>query len=181
VPDPQSPATGISVNDTTLGTTVATLGMTDVRFPRPVFHGDTLRVKTEVMAKRESRSRADAGIVEFHHSAFNQQGELVAECRRQAFMRKVTVFPADSEKNSPRRASATPMRSLSILKIPPCSRKSPPCASRHGFTARWHFATKTSVGRGRAPALADPASCGRAERRSNRLNANYHHRDREAR
>jgi acyl dehydratase len=79
---------GISVNDTTLGTTVANLGMTDVRFPRPVFHGDTLRVKTEVVAKRESRSRADAGIVEFRHSAFNQQGELVAECMRQAFMRK---------------------------------------------------------------------------------------------
>jgi acyl dehydratase len=80
---------GISVNDTTLGTTVANLGMTDVRFPRPVFHGDTLRVKTEVLAKRESRSRADAGIIEFRHSAFNQLGELVAECTRQAFMRKI--------------------------------------------------------------------------------------------
>jgi acyl dehydratase len=51
----------ISVDDTTLGTTVASLGMTDVRFPRPVFHGDTLRVRTEVVTKRESRSRTDAG------------------------------------------------------------------------------------------------------------------------
>lgn len=79
---------GISVSDTTLGTTIANLGMTDVKFGKPVFHGDTIRVKTEVVGKRESRSRPDAGIVEFHHRAYNQRGELVAECRRQAFMRK---------------------------------------------------------------------------------------------
>lgn len=79
---------GISVNDTTLGTTIANLGMTEVKFPHPVFHGDTVRVTTEVAAKRESRSRPNAGIVEFHHRAFNQRGELVAECRRQAFMLK---------------------------------------------------------------------------------------------
>ncbi|MGQ0672162.1 MAG: MaoC family dehydratase [Hyphomicrobium sp.] len=78
---------GISVSETTLGTTIANLGMTEVKFPRPVFHGDTLRVTTEVASKRQSRSRADAGIVEFIHRAFNQKGELVAECRRQAFMR----------------------------------------------------------------------------------------------
>ena len=79
---------GISVSDTTLGTTIANLGMTDVKFGKPVFHGDTIRVKTEVVSKRESRSRPDAGIVEFHHRAYNQHGDLVAECRRQAFMRK---------------------------------------------------------------------------------------------
>ena len=79
---------GISVSDMTLGTTIANLGMTDVKFGKPVFHGDTIRVKTEVVAKRESRSRPDAGIVEFHHRAYNQNGDLVAECRRQAFMRK---------------------------------------------------------------------------------------------
>ncbi len=79
---------GISVNDTTLGTTVANLGMSEVKFPKPVFHGDTLHIVTEVLGKRESRSRADAGIVEFLHKAFNQRGELVAECRRQAFMRR---------------------------------------------------------------------------------------------
>ena len=79
---------GISVNDTTLGTTVANLGMTDVRFPKPVFHGDTLHVTTEVVSSRETKSRPDAGIVEFVHKAFNQRGELVAECRRQAMMRK---------------------------------------------------------------------------------------------
>ena len=79
---------GVSVNDTTIGTTVGNLGMTDVRFPKPVFHGDTLNFTTEVLAKRESRSRGDVGIVEFLHKAFNQRGELVAECRRQAMMRK---------------------------------------------------------------------------------------------
>jgi len=79
---------GISVNDTTLGTTVANLGMSEVKFTNPVFHGDTIRVKSEVVARRESRSRPDAGLVEFHHRAYNQHGELVAECRRQAFMRK---------------------------------------------------------------------------------------------
>ncbi|KAB2917498.1 MAG: MaoC family dehydratase [Hyphomicrobiaceae bacterium] len=79
---------GISVSDTTLGTTIGNLGMTEVKFPNPVFHGDTIRVMTEVLSARESRSRADAGIVEFQHRAFNQRGELVAECRRQAFMRK---------------------------------------------------------------------------------------------
>jgi acyl dehydratase len=79
---------GISVNDTTLGTTVGNLGMTDVRFPKPVFHGDTLHVTTEVVSSRETKSRLDAGIVEFVHKAFNQRGELVAECRRQAMMRK---------------------------------------------------------------------------------------------
>ncbi len=79
---------GISVNDTTLGTTIGNLGMTDVKFPKPVFHGDTVNVTTEVGSKRETRSRPDAGIVEFVHKAFNQRGELVAECRRQAMMRK---------------------------------------------------------------------------------------------
>ena len=79
---------GISVSDTTLGTTIANFGMTDVKFGKPVFHGDTIRVKTEVVSKRESRSRPDAGIVELHHRAYNQHGDLVAECRRQAFMRK---------------------------------------------------------------------------------------------
>ena len=79
---------GISVNDTTLGTTVANLGMTDTRFPKPVFHGDTLRAETKVLTMRESRSRKDVGIVEFEHTAYNQRGEQVAICRRQALMRR---------------------------------------------------------------------------------------------
>ena len=79
---------GITVNDTTLGTTIANLGMTDVKFPKPVFHGDTLRVRTKVLSLRESKSRPDAGIVEFGHNALNQRDEIVAECTRQALMRK---------------------------------------------------------------------------------------------
>jgi acyl dehydratase len=79
---------GIAVNDLTLGTTIGNLGMTEVRFPAPLFEGDTIRVTTEVAAKRVSRSRADAGIVDLIHRAYRQDEVLVAECRRQAFMRR---------------------------------------------------------------------------------------------
>src|SRR3954462_10012960 len=84
---------GISVHETTLGTTIANLGMTDVRFPNPLFQGDTIHVTTEVTGKRESRSRPDAGIVEFEHKAFNQSDTLVAVCRRQAFLKKRPEVP----------------------------------------------------------------------------------------
>ncbi len=77
---------GISVGETTLGTTVANLGMDEVRFPKPVFHGDTLRVETEVLELRESKSRPQNGIVVFAHRAFNQRDELVAHCKRSALM-----------------------------------------------------------------------------------------------
>ena len=82
---------GISVNDTTVGTTIANLGMSDVRFPAPMFHGDTLHVETEVKDKRESRSRPEAGIVTFEHRGYNQDDVLVAICTRQAFMRRKPV------------------------------------------------------------------------------------------
>ncbi len=77
---------GIQVSDMTVGTTIANLGMTDVRFPAPLFEGDTVHCETTVVSKRESRSRPGAGIVEFHHKAFKQDGTLVAECRRNAFI-----------------------------------------------------------------------------------------------
>ncbi len=79
---------GVSVGDTTLGTAVANLGWDEVRFPRPVFIGDTLNVVTEVLELRESRSRPDAGIVTFRHEAWNQRGELVASCKRSGLQRK---------------------------------------------------------------------------------------------
>jgi acyl dehydratase len=77
---------GISVGDTTLGTTVANLGWDEVRFPRPLFHGDTLRVESEVMEMRDSKSRPANGIVIFEHRAYNQKDELVAVCKRSALM-----------------------------------------------------------------------------------------------
>lgn len=83
---------GISVGDTTLGTTVANLGWDKVRFPRPVFHGDTLRVETEVLDLRASSSRPENGIVAFLHRAMNQRGEIVATCERSALMHRQ---PAD--------------------------------------------------------------------------------------
>jgi len=79
---------GISVNDTTLGTTIANLGLSEANFPAPLFEGDTVSATTEVLAKRASKSRPDAGLVEFRHRAFKQDGTLVAECRRTAFMRR---------------------------------------------------------------------------------------------
>lgn len=79
---------GIPVNDLTVGTTIANLGMTDVKFPFPVFENDTIRCTTEILGKRVSKTRPDAGIVDLHHRAYNQDGKLVAECKRQAFMRR---------------------------------------------------------------------------------------------
>ena len=80
-------AVGVSVGETTLGTTVGNLGSEKVEFPKPVFHGDTIYAETEVVDKRESKSRPGAGIVEFHHRAYNQDNKLVAECKRSAFIR----------------------------------------------------------------------------------------------
>jgi acyl dehydratase len=77
---------GISVGDTTLGTTVANLGWDAVRFPKPLFHGDTVHVESEVSEIRDSRSRPDNGIVVFEHRAYNQHNELVAICKRSALM-----------------------------------------------------------------------------------------------
>ena len=79
---------GLSVGDTTLGTTIGNLGMEMTTFPKPVFHGDTIRVETEVIAKRESKSRPTQGIVTLTHRGFNQRGEVVCECRRLALMMK---------------------------------------------------------------------------------------------
>ncbi len=82
---------GISVGDTTLGTAIANLGWDEVRFPKPVFHGDTIRVETEVIDLRESKSRPTQGIVTFLHRAYNQKGELVAHCKRSGLQMKKPV------------------------------------------------------------------------------------------
>lgn len=77
---------GISVGDTTHLTAVANLGWDEVRFPKPLFCGDTIRVETEVLELRDSKSRPDNGIVTFAHRVFNQHDELVGECKRTALM-----------------------------------------------------------------------------------------------
>lgn len=79
---------GISVGDTTLGTTVANLGWDEVRFPNPLFHGDTIRVESEVVELRESKSRPDNGITIFEHRAYKQDGKLVGICKRSALMHR---------------------------------------------------------------------------------------------
>jgi acyl dehydratase len=77
---------GVTVYELTLGTTVANLGFGEVSFPKPLFHGDTLRAETGILEVRASRSREDAGIVRFDHRGFNQDGQLVASCERAALM-----------------------------------------------------------------------------------------------
>ena len=79
---------GLSVTELTLGTLVAQLGLGEVTFPAPVFTGDTIRVETEVVEARESRSRPDAGIVVFEHRAYNQRDELVCRLRRSGLMHR---------------------------------------------------------------------------------------------
>jgi acyl dehydratase len=79
---------GLTVYDTTYGTTLGNLGWEEVKFPRPVFIGDTLRAVTTVVSKRESQSRKDAGIVIFDQRLYNQRDEEVASCRRAALMLK---------------------------------------------------------------------------------------------
>ena len=79
---------GMSVDDTTFGTTIANLGMTDVKFPHPLFENDTIHCESTVTAKRESKSRPTMGVIEFHHRAFNQNDKLVAECTRQSLVLK---------------------------------------------------------------------------------------------
>lgn len=79
---------GLSVGDTTLGTLVANLGYDEVRMPKPVFIGDTLRARSRVLEARASRSRPEAGIVVFEHEALNQRDEVVCSCRRTALMQR---------------------------------------------------------------------------------------------
>ncbi|REJ74009.1 MAG: MaoC family dehydratase [Acidobacteria bacterium] len=85
---------GVSVADTTLGTTIGNLGFDKTVFPNPVFVGDTLRATTRIVDKRESRSKPDRGIVTFEHIGTNQRGEVVCSCIRKGMMRK---RPAEGE------------------------------------------------------------------------------------
>jgi acyl dehydratase len=79
---------GVSVADTTLGTLIANLGFDEVKFPKPVFYGDTLRFESECVAVRESNSRPTAGIVTWEHRATNQRDEIVCTMKRSALLHK---------------------------------------------------------------------------------------------
>lgn len=80
---------GLSVQDTTMGTTIANLGMSETTFPKPVFAGDTIRAETRVLEMRESKSRPTQGIVTFEHLGLNQRDEIVCRTVRGAVMMKV--------------------------------------------------------------------------------------------
>lgn len=88
--------TGVTVIDTTIGTTLGNMGFDEIKFPKPVFHGDTIRVTTEVVSKRESKKRNDSGIVMLKHVAYNQRNEVVCECTRAALMLKRSAVVADA-------------------------------------------------------------------------------------
>jgi acyl dehydratase len=105
---------GISIHETTLGTTVANLGLEDERFPSPLFVGDTVRVETEVIATRESRSRPTNGILTLEHRGYNQHDVLIASCRRAVLMQRAPAATAKSEakrkapkKNEPRKRGSS--------------------------------------------------------------------------
>jgi acyl dehydratase len=85
---------GVIVIDTTIGTTLGNLGYEDVKFPKPVFHGDTIHVVTEVLERRESKKRTDSGIVWFRHTGYNQRDEVVVECKRAGLMLKRADYEA---------------------------------------------------------------------------------------
>ena len=84
---------GISVGETTMGTAVANLGWDEVRFPKPLFHGDTIRIETEILETRASKSRPGQGVVVFEHRAYNQRDELVGICKRSGL---IHTRPADA-------------------------------------------------------------------------------------
>ncbi|MGX7727753.1 MULTISPECIES: MaoC family dehydratase [unclassified Rhodococcus (in: high G+C Gram-positive bacteria)] len=79
---------GIPVQETTLGTTLGNLGFEEIAFPAPVLIGDTLRIETEILSRRESKSRPDTGIVRFEHRGFNQNDKLVCRVQRSGLMLK---------------------------------------------------------------------------------------------
>ena len=85
---------GVIVIDTTIGTTLGNLGYDEIKFPKPVFHGDTIHVVTEVLERRESKKRTDSGIVWFRHTGYNQRGEIVCECKRAGLMLKRADYQA---------------------------------------------------------------------------------------
>ena len=74
------------VPELTMGTTLGNLGYEEVRFPNPVFHGDTLRGETTILGKRLSKSRTDSGIVFFEHVGYNQRDQVICTCKRSGLM-----------------------------------------------------------------------------------------------
>jgi acyl dehydratase len=97
---------GLIVIETTIGTTLGNLGFDEIKFPRPVFHGDTIHVVTEVLERRESRKRSDSGIVWFRHTGYNQREEVVCECKRTGLMMRRADYDALQAKMKAEAAAA---------------------------------------------------------------------------
>jgi acyl dehydratase len=90
---------GLSVAQLTQGTIVGNLGFSDIAFPKPLFHGDTLYAETVIAEKRESKSRPGEGIVTFAHTGRNQHGDIVATASRKTMVRKQPALGDDTEEN----------------------------------------------------------------------------------
>jgi acyl dehydratase len=88
---------GIVVGETTQGTTLGNLGFEKVKFPKPLFFGDTVRVRTEIIERRESKTYPGAGIVMFRHLGINQRDEIVVDCLRAGLMMKKPVASQGDE------------------------------------------------------------------------------------
>jgi len=98
---------GVIVIDTTIGTTLGNLGYEEIKFPKPVFHGDTIHVVTEILDRRESKKRTDSGIVRFRHVGYNQRGEVVCDCTRAGLMLKRADYAALQAKIKAEAAAAS--------------------------------------------------------------------------
>jgi Acyl dehydratase len=85
------------VPELTMGTTLGNLGYDEIKFPHPVFHGDTLHAETTILRKRLSKSRDDSGIVWFEHRGYNQDDVLICLCKRVGLMLTKPVEPVESE------------------------------------------------------------------------------------
>ena len=81
-------AVGITVPDIS-GKAIANLGYEDIKHLNPVFINDTIYVRTRVISKRESKSKADRGIVYVESIAYNQNGEDVLSFRRNVLVKKI--------------------------------------------------------------------------------------------
>ncbi|KAL7552735.1 LOW QUALITY PROTEIN: hypothetical protein ACHAWF_015973 [Thalassiosira exigua] len=141
---------GMSVPESTHGTTVANLGFAEVAFPKPVYPGDTLRAETEVVDRRESKSRPEQGIVTLRHVAYNQRGEVVCKATRNALMKKRPGYPGDAlraETEDRRESKSRPEQGILTLRhVAYNQQRKVVCgATRSELMKKWPYAGTSSV------------------------------------
>ena len=149
---------GLSVQETTLGTTVANLELTDTRFPSPVFHGDAVRSRSTVAGVRDSQSRPNAGIGTFLHQGFNQRNEeeesesLAAKDDRRGVNHMTGLHSLCSASQAPVKREAGPTSFANIRGF--CTQGKCPTACST-FASSGHASKNTRVPRVAGPHPAD--------------------------